>query len=63
MDKDGGIEKNKNNWYDGPGGYKCWADWHDKNYPTDFKKACDDSRKRQEYGRKQIEARLAVQKL
>jgi len=45
-------------WYDGPGGYKCWADWHDKHHPTDFKKACDDSRKRQEEGRKQIDARL-----
>jgi hypothetical protein len=41
---------------------KAWADWHDKMYPTDFNKACNDSRKRQEEGRKQIADRLNVVK-
>ena len=39
--------------------YKWYANWYDKKYPTDFNKQCEDSRKRQEDGRAQIEARLA----
>ena len=46
-------------WYSGPAGYKTWATWHDKTYPTDFQKACNDSRQRQELGRAEIDARIA----
>lgn len=47
-----------NDWYNGPAGYKTWANWHDKTYPTEFQKACNDSKKRQEIGHAQINARL-----
>jgi hypothetical protein len=37
---------------------KAWENWYDKNHPTRFNIACNDSRKRQEEGRKQIEDKL-----
>lgn len=51
---DNHIDPPNKDWYQS---YKWYADWHNKTYPTDFNKKCEDSRKRQEDGRARI-ARL-----